>query len=50
MLTSNRGVTLQDAGRVDVLNIDFPKLEMSDGPGLSEFHLDALRLNVTVQS
>ena len=39
MPTSNRGVTFQEPGRVDVLSIDFPKLELSDGPGFSEFIL-----------
>ena len=36
MPTSNRGVTHQDAGRVDVLSIDFPKLELTDGLGLRD--------------
>ena len=34
MPTSNRGVTYQEPGRVEVLSIDFPKLELSDGPGV----------------
>jgi glutathione-independent formaldehyde dehydrogenase len=34
MPTSNRGVTYQEPGRVDVLSIDFPKLELRDGPGV----------------